>query len=109
MAIEFDDAPQDCKKAVAQIYNILEAAGYLETLLEIAPALSLLPARPTLLGAIWRLGKTALTARNIRKHTQGVVKVITRNRIHTICDAQILRHQGQAALVNHWRNIRDSF
>lgn len=109
MAMEFADAPPDCKAAIGQIYKTLEAGGHLETLLEIAPALSPLSPRLTILGAIWQLGRTAVTITVVRKHTAGVVKSITRNRIHTICDAQILQHQGQPSLVSHWRRIRSSF
>ena len=109
MAIEFNDAPADCRAAIGQIYKILEAGDYLETLLEIAPALSPLSPRVTVLGAIWQLGRATASILIVRRHTKGVVNAITRNRIQTICDAQILQHQGQAALVKHWRNIRASF
>ena len=109
MNLEFENAPQDCKQAIGQIYTILDAGDYLDDLLALAPAFSLLPSRVTLLSAIWRLGLSGARYARLRATTQGVVAQITRNRIHTICDSQILLHQGNGDLVKHWTRIRSGF
>ena len=111
MTIEFEDAPPCCQQAIGRIHRFLEAGECLAEILAVAPSLSLPSPRISALGLLWKLGSGTAAWNHERERTRRMVNAITRNRVYTVIDLEIIRHvsSGERELELQWTRIRRGY
>jgi len=106
MDIDFERAPACCRHSLEQIRDKLEATNCLEEFLAIAPNLTKPMLRVSILGVLWRIGNGVLDWRKLRKSTSKTLQPIVENRIKTIIDFELVRHNNDPALSKQWNQLR---
>jgi hypothetical protein len=111
MAIEFEQAPDCCRKSLERVHDILDAGQYLVEILAVAPTLTKPRPRIGVLGILWGLGTGVWSWRRNRRLTGKLMDPIIQNRVNTVIDFEIVQHSrsNERELEKHWTQIREEF
>jgi hypothetical protein len=111
--VEAENLPADCKQALGDIERVINASGKLTVIVSISP--DLVAPRPrgitSVMSLLWNLGKGEFDYARRRAKVKALLDSTTRNRIKTIIELQIVKHEldNNRELVDHWKRILDSY
>ena len=111
--MELENLPEDCKQSLRDIERIIDSSGKLKVIVSIAP--NLVAPRPfgitSYTSLLWSLAKGDYDYNKRAAKVKALLDPIYRNRINTIIDLEILRHESDnnRELVAHWRRMLEAY